>query len=108
MTEPQTADPGTSATPGSDWEDVPEGVGYTAEQAARKFLDLPWEEQVARMDRFLDDSAAAAACQMLNHEGAHIFATQHSCQTDRFQEGWEQGWKDACDELEKRMAALGN
>ena len=92
---------------GSDWQDVPEGTEYTPEQAARKFLSLSWEEQVARMERFLEDSGTAVACRILNHEGAHIFATQHACH-DRYQEGWEQGWQDAFAELEKRMEALGN
>lgn len=93
--------------PGSDWEYVEEGTEYTPEQAARRFLSLSWDEQVARMERFQESAGMAAACVMLGHEGAHIFATQHTCQPDRFQEGWEQGWKDAFDEMEKRVAALG-
>jgi hypothetical protein len=72
--------------PGSDWPDVEEGTDYTPEQAARRFLSLSWEEQVARMERFLEDSGTALACHMLNHEGAHIFATQHTCH-DRYEEG---------------------
>ena len=78
------------ATPGADWIYVDEGTELTAEQAARKFLDLDWDHQVERMQIFLDDSGAAASCQMLNHEGAMIFATRHTCQ-DRYQQGWQDG-----------------
>lgn len=84
------ADPSTSAAPGSDWIYVEEGAELNAEQAARKFLSMPWDDQVHRMGRFLDNSGTAAACHMLNHEGAHIFATQHTCH-DRYQEGFEAG-----------------
>lgn len=84
--------------PGSDWIYVEEGAEYTPEQAARKFLSLDWDAQVQRMERFLDDSGAAAACHMLNHEGAHIFATRHTCH-DRYQEGWQ----DALKELERTL-----
>lgn len=94
--------------PGSDWIYVEEGAELTPEQAARKFLSLDWDAQVARMERFLDDAGAAAACHMLNHDGAMIFSRNHSCPPDRYQEGWEQGWKDAFDEMQKRVAALGN
>jgi len=92
---------------GGDWKDVPEGTEYTPEQAARKFLSLTFEEQVERMERFHESAQMAYACVTLNHEGAHIFATQHTCRPDRFQEGWEQGWADAFAEMEKRMEALG-
>lgn len=98
--EPQTADSETSAPPGSDWEDVPEGAEYTPEQAARKFLALPWEQQVKRMERLLDDAGTAIACRMLNHEGAHIFATHHTCH-DRYQEGFEAGKQALADHMEK-------
>ena len=94
--------------PGSDWTDVEEGTEFTPKQAARKFLSLSWDEQVARMEVFREAAGVADACRILNHEGAHIFATQHSCQPDRYQEGWEQGWKDACAEMEARAEAIGN
>ena len=65
--------------PGDDWIFVNEGEELTPEQAARKFLSLSWPEQVERMTWMLEDVGAASACRMLNHEGAMIFATQHSC-----------------------------
>jgi len=88
------------AKPGADWIYVEEGTELTAEQAARKFLDLDWDHQVERMQLFLDDAGAAAACQMLNHEGAMIFATQHSCQ-----DHYQQGWQDGLAELQRKVDA---
>lgn len=81
--------------------DVDEGAEYTPEQAARRFLDLTWEEQVARIERLLDASGTAAACHMLNQEGAHIFATKHICQPDRYQEGFEAGKQAIAHHMDK-------
>lgn len=65
--------------PGADWIYVDEGAELTPEQAARRFLDMPWTDQVAYMDRVQVEIAAGIACAMLNHEGAYIFATTHTC-----------------------------
>lgn len=81
----------TENLPGSDWIYVEEGAEMTPEQAARKFLSLDWDAQVHRMGRFLEDSGAAAACQMMGHEGAVLFATRHSCPPDRYEEGFQAG-----------------
>jgi hypothetical protein len=97
--EPQTVDRVTSATPGSDWQDVEEGAEYTPEQLARKFLDSDWDKQVAIMNKAVETAGMAAACQMLNHEGAHVFATQHTCH-DRYQEGFEAGKQALADHME--------
>lgn len=99
MSEPQTADSGTSATPGSDWRDREEGAQYTPEQLARKFLDSTWEQQVTLMERAQDNADTAFACHLLNHEGAHIFATQHTCH-DRYQEGFEAGKQAIADHMQ--------
>lgn len=98
--EPQAADSVASATPGLDWRDREEGTEYTAEQMARKFLDSDWEQQVAIMDRALENAGMAAACQLLNHEGAHVFATQHTCH-DRYQEGFEDGKRALADHMQQ-------
>ncbi|MFS0832011.1 hypothetical protein ABC337_15275 [Arthrobacter sp. 1P04PC] len=102
MSKPQTADSATSAAPGSDWRDVEEGTEYTAEQLARRFLDSNWDDQVAMAEKALDNAGTATACHILNHEGAHIFATGHSCQ-DRYNEGWT----DALNELSRQVNADG-
>lgn len=99
--QPQTVDSETSTTPGSDWLDVPEGTEYTPEQAARKFLSMPWQLQVVQMERFLANTREALACRMLNHEGAHIFATQHTCH-DRYREGWEDALKELGQKVEEK------
>jgi len=69
----------TEQQPGDDWIFVDEGEELNPEQAARKFLSLSWPEQVERMTWLLEGFDEATACRMLNHEGAMIFATQHTC-----------------------------
>lgn len=97
--EPQRLIAEHPAAPGSDWRDREEGTEYTAEQLARKFLDSGWNQQVAIMDRALENAGMAAACQMLNHEGAHVFATRHTCH-DRYQEGFEAGKQALADHMQ--------
>jgi hypothetical protein len=70
----------TNSEPGADWIYVEEGAEYTPEQATRRFLSLPWGHQVKIMTALREDQGAAAACRILNHEGAMIFATRHTCQ----------------------------
>lgn len=38
--------PAMETIPGSDWDEVPAGTALTPEQAARRFLDMGWQEQV--------------------------------------------------------------
>lgn len=107
----QAANPAASASaaleevPGSDWIYVEEGSELTAEQAARKFLSLIWEQQVETMERFLDDSGTATACQMLDHDGAMIFSRNHSCPPDRYQEGWQDAVKDLQRRVDEELGA---
>lgn len=89
----------SATTPGSDWRDVEECTEYTPEQLARKFLDSDWDKQVAIMTKAMENIATAAACKMLDHEGAHIFATQHTCH-DRCQEGYEAGNQALADHMQ--------
>lgn len=98
--EKYTAPPPIPSLPGSDWQDVPEGAEYTPEQAARRFLSMSWDQQVASMVHFREAAGVADACRMLGHEGAHIFATQHTCH-DRYREGFEDGKQAVVDHMEK-------
>lgn len=99
----------STTEPGSDWADVPECTRYTPEQAARKFLTLEWDEQVARMESLLAAADEALTCRILDHDSALTFARTHTCRTledhqcppDRYQ----QGWQDGLTELERQIGA---
>jgi hypothetical protein len=66
---------------------------------ARRFLDMPWADQVDYMVRVLTETAAGIACTVMNHEGAVLFASRHTCH-DRYAEGWQ----DALKELDRQLA----
>ena len=57
----------TGALPGDDWQDVPADTERTVEQSARRFLSLPWEQQVEMVRRMRQSQDDAMRCWMSDH-----------------------------------------